>query len=320
MSTYGHQQKFKNFEKFGAILGQNGNPGLLTVNGSVLNSKVLVINGRPTRAVTFKLTPALLALRVSKLEGKKHSVTYMGSKVLSWPKASSGGLEPINQFGGLFKAHPVEIDSSLKGTLVKPVLLIERYDGQLSWVQRENSSAMEAPRSLVTMVLLMSVAALVIMAAPALVSATEGSRSKFSGVEVSNRRLRAENQTPLAGVLKDGSTAKLMGPGYVVPSDLRHQGDGQNSFSPLLGLGSEEGLCFGERDDSMMVSGEKGEKWSHLDGVEMLQVEPEHPLLQWKHSEVNPSGLFHGEDENGSLECSPLSKWDPNDHKELEVI
>ena len=45
-----------------------------------------------------------------------------------------------------------------------------------------------------------------------------------------------------------------------------------------------------------------------------------HPLLQWKHSEVNPSGLFHGEDENGSLECSPLSKWDPNDHKELEVI
>ena len=85
-------------------------------------------------------------------------------------------------------------------------------------------------------------------------------------------------------------------------------------------MGSEEDFCFGERDDSIMVSSEKGEKWSHLDGVEMLQDGPEHPLLQWKHSEVNPSGLFHGEDDNGSLECSPLSKWDPNDHKELEVI
>ena len=70
----------------------------------------------------------------------------------------------------------------------------------------------------------------------------------------------------------------------------------------------------------MMVSSEKGEKWIHLDGVEMLQEGPEHPLLQWKHSDINPSGLFHGEDETGSLECSPLSKWDPNDHKELEVI
>ena len=103
-------------------------------------------------------------------------------------------------------------------------------------------------------------------------------------------------------------------------STLRHQGAAQNSFSHLLGLGSEEGLYFGEKDESMMVSGVKGEKWSHLDGVEMLQEGPEHPLLQWKHSEVNSSGLFHGEDENGSLECSPLSKWDPNDHKELEVI
>ena len=29
----------------------------------------------------------------------------------------------------------------------------------------------------------------------------------------------------------------------------------------------------------MMVLGEKGERWSHLDGVEMLQVGPEQPLL-----------------------------------------
>ena len=74
--------------------------------------------------------------------------------------------------------------------------------------------------------------------------------------------------------------AKLMGHGYVVSSDLQHQGVAQNSFSPLLGLGSEEGLYFGEKDDSTVVSSEKKEKWSnpiakpvspsYLDGVEML--------------------------------------------------
>ena len=34
----------------------------------------------------------------------------------------------------------------------------------------------------------------------------------------------------------------------------------------------------------------------------------------------NHSGFFHGEEESGFLECSPLSKWDPNEQKELEVI
>ena len=184
-SAYGHQQKFKNFEKFGAILRQNENPRLPSVNGSVLNGKVSVINGRPTQAVTFKLTPALLALRVSKLEGEKRSVTYMGSKVLSWPKASSGRPEPINQSSELVKAHPVETDSSFKGTLVQPIPLIERCDGQRLWVQGESSCAMEAPRSPVTAVSPMSAIAPMIAAAlssatkvfgsPA--SATEGSRS-----------------------------------------------------------------------------------------------------------------------------------------------
>ena len=64
------------------------------------------------------------------------------------------------------------------------------------------ASATEAFRSSVTTV--------------SLANSTKGSESKFFGVEVSNRRLRAENQTSLAGVLEDGPTAKLMGLGYVV--------------------------------------------------------------------------------------------------------
>ena len=113
-----------------------------------------------------------------------------------------------------------------------------------------------------------------------LTSATKGSNFGFSGVEVTNWRLREETQTLIAGVLRVGTTAKLIGPGYVVSSDLRHQGVAQNFFSPLLGLGSEEGLYFGEKDDSTVVSIEKEEKWSnpiakpvlpsYLDGVEML--------------------------------------------------
>ena len=65
-----------------------------------------------------------------------------------------------------------------------------------------------------------------------------------------------------------------------------------------------------------MVLGEKGEKWSNTlrdldgeelpqDGDELAQDGSEHFLLQWKHSEVNPSGFSHGEEESGLLDCSP---------------
>ena len=150
----------------------------------------------------------------------------MGTKDFSWPKALSDGPELINQSGGLVKAHPVEIVSPLKGTLVNPVPVFESYDGQIMWVQGESlrgrsrlvsglsvstaapASATEAFVSSVTTVALASV-----------MEASFG----FSGVEESNRRLKEETQTLIAGILKVGLTAKLMGPGYVVSSDLRHQ-------------------------------------------------------------------------------------------------
>ena len=134
----------------------------------------------------------------------------------------------------------------------------------------------------------------------------------------------------MVGDLSVGTMVRLMGLGNGVSSDHWYQGAAQNHFSPLSSLGSEKGLCFGERDNSTVVSSEKGEKWSnpiaellspsYLDGVELLQERSEHFLLQWKHSEVNHSGFFHGEEESGFLECSPLSKWDPIEQKDLEVI
>ena len=117
LSAYGHQQKFRDFEKVGANLGQSGIPEVPTVNGLVLNGNVSVINGRPTWTCIFKLTPATLALKVCKTEGGKRSVYGMDKNQFSWPKVLSGGPELIIQSDGLAKAQPVE---SLKGILVKP--------------------------------------------------------------------------------------------------------------------------------------------------------------------------------------------------------
>ena len=140
-----------------------------------------------------------------------------------------------------------------------------------------------------------------------------GSDLGFSGVEVRNRRLRDVTHTPIDGVLRRRATARPMGPGF----------NAQNSFSPLSCLGSKEDLCFGRRDDTTVVSSDKGVKKSnpiaelgspsHFDGVELSQVGPEHRMIQWKNCEVNSSGHLHGDDKDGFLECSPLSKWDSND-------
>ena len=114
MSVYGNQQKIRNFEKIGTKLGQN------VIHGdSIVN--VSIINGRPIWAFNFKLTPAILALRVCKLEGGRHIVTCLGAKDFRWPKDLSGGPEVTKQTSGLDKAQPMAtVSSQSEGTLVKP--------------------------------------------------------------------------------------------------------------------------------------------------------------------------------------------------------
>ena len=129
LSVVGHQRKFRNFEKFRAILGQNRIPRGHVENGLGLKGKISVINGRLTRTCTFKLTPACLALRVCKIEGGKRSVTYLDAKDFSWPKDVSGGPEIFKHSGGLAQAQTVDTISPLKGTLVKPVALIDSFEG-----------------------------------------------------------------------------------------------------------------------------------------------------------------------------------------------
>ena len=318
MSAYGNQQKIRNFEKIGTKLVQNVIHGDPLVNA-------LVINGRLTWAFNFKLTPAILAVRVCKFEGGRRIVTCLGAKDFRWPKDLSGGPEVTKQTGGLDKAQPVAIVSSQsEGTLVKPNTLKGSSVVQFTWVIGESSRGKTRGDSelLVTAVVPESeVCASALNDDPIQVtlvvsllvrlegghpdevaSAMEVSKFGFIGEAVTNRGKGDENHTPMAGDLSVGTTASLMGLGNGVSSDHRHQGAAQNHFSPLLGLGSEKGLCFGERDNSIVVSDEKGEKWSnpiaelvspsYLDRVELLQEGSEHFLLQWKYSEVNPSGFF----------------------------
>ena len=271
LSALGNQQKSRNFENFGTFLGQHGILKVSSENGSVLNGKVLVTNGRPTWAFTFKLTPDILALRVCKLEGGKCSVSVLGAKSSRWPKALSDRPDLLKQSGGLVKAHPVDKITSLKGIMVKPNSSKATVDSQ-SWATGESSRgtwratsgssvtdevlatatvgpeppATETvdlePPAIATMDPESSATATVDPESPVTTampeSESEGSFFGFSGAVGSNRRLWDETAWPT-------------GPGFDVSSTL-------NSFSPLLGLGCEEGLCFGEKDDSTVGFGEKG--------------------------------------------------------------
>ena len=120
----------------------------------------------------------------------------MGTKDFSWPKALSDGPELINQSGGLVKAHPVEIVSPLKGTLVNPVPVFESYDGQITWVQGESlrgRSRLVSGSSMSTVALMSATEVFgssMTTVAPA--SVMKGSNFGFSGMEVTNWRLREE--------------------------------------------------------------------------------------------------------------------------------
>ena len=110
-------------------MGQNRIPRGHAENGLVLKSKVSVINGRPTRTCTFRLTPACLALKVCKSEGGKRSVTYLDAKNFRWPKEVSGKPEIFKHSGGLAQAQPVDSLSPLKGNLVKLMAFKDSFKG-----------------------------------------------------------------------------------------------------------------------------------------------------------------------------------------------
>lgn len=88
-------------------------------------------------------------------------------------------------------------------------------------------------------------------------SATEASKFGFISEAVTNRGTEDKNRILMADDSSVGLTVRPMGIGTIVSSPHRHQGANQNQFSPLSGLGSEKGFCFGERDNPTKVSGEK---------------------------------------------------------------
>ena len=141
VSVFGNQQKFRNFEKNGTKWGQNVNHGVSFENGSARNGNVSALSGRPMRACNFKLTPALLALRVCKLVGGRRIVTLLSAKEISSPKDVGAGPEVTKLKGGLVVAQPVvQMPSITKHRLVKPSSLQVLSAAQTSWVIGESSS------------------------------------------------------------------------------------------------------------------------------------------------------------------------------------
>ena len=96
-----------------------------------------------------------------------------------------------------------------------------------------------------------------------------GVRSWFFRCGSEKSEVKGRDPYSIVGALRVEATARPMGPGF----------DAQNSFSPLSCLGSEADLCFGGRDDTTVVSRDKGVKRSnpnaepgspsHFDGVEL---------------------------------------------------
>ncbi|KAF3967821.1 hypothetical protein CMV_008223 [Castanea mollissima] len=185
-----------------STIGGGGGGGGKIVGGNQ-SGKFLstsVINGRPKRAFYFKLTPASLALRVCKPEGGKRKVICMDAKELRWPMVSSDGPEVIKHIGESSRGSSRD-NSGSPVFAVAPKSKEDHPD--------EVARAMEAPKP------------------------------GFSGGVVTYRRKRDVTHSPIASLLRIGSTRRLMGIGIVVSSNLQHQGAAQNSFAPLSGLASK---------------------------------------------------------------------------------
>ena len=133
----------------------------------------------------------------------------------------------------------------------------------------------------------------------------------------------------MSGDLGSGATVVPLGPGQNYSDHHWNQFVDHNQFALLLELGNRMGFVFGEKDAFTEGSSTNGDHWCNpqdecvplgdRDGFELFKGGFEALLLQWKHSGTHTSSPFHGEADSGILECSPLSRWDPFEQRELKV-
>nr|POE62222.1 hypothetical protein CFP56_39548 [Quercus suber] len=157
-----------------------------------------------------------MALRACKPEGGRRTLTWLDAKELRWPKDLSSGPEITNISGGPVKAHAVaKAPSPSEGTLVKPNPLFGYSDGQSSWVRGESSigGSRDDSGSPVTA----SVPESEGVNPDDVARASVVSKPGFSGLVVTYRRKRDETQTPTAGDLRVGTTARPPGAAAEAP-------------------------------------------------------------------------------------------------------
>ncbi|KAF3947876.1 hypothetical protein CMV_026057 [Castanea mollissima] len=108
------QRKLRNFEFFRADSGNN-------VRKEVSGGTVFSVNGRPTREFKFEVTPAILALRVTK--------SFGGKRVVTWSNQPSS-LKPITS--GPVMLSGLDKDLSHKATESGPILLTGHDKAQVA--------------------------------------------------------------------------------------------------------------------------------------------------------------------------------------------
>nr|POF14618.1 hypothetical protein CFP56_64680 [Quercus suber] len=312
LSVFGNQQKLRNFENFGTISGQNMIHGDSTENGSVINGKVSVKNGRPTRAFIFKLTPAVLNLRVSKPEGGRRYVTCLVDKEFKGPKAVGGGLDITAPSGGLVKAQPMATVPSLsEGTLVKPKSFKRVSVGQSLWEVGESSRGLTKgdAGSPVTAAVPVSEMPEALMRVKSALPSPDQAPVMLAPNPVASHPDTKGDIVASALPLSSGVTGELEAPILIYPLPSRVTGEmespilnkgsqweNQNRFSPLSELGNEMGTDqINEEEEGVISSSSEGPGCSPS-----AAMKPKVGLdLPFPVTEV------------GCVDITPLALWDP---------
>ena len=159
--------------------------------------------------------------------------------------------------------------------------------------------------------------------------AIEGHKSGFIGKAEVDLGMGIAESSPMSSVLGSRAMVMPMGLGPKDTDHHRNQFVDQNQFALLLELGNGMDFVSWEKDAFMEGLSVNGDQWcnpqdecvpsSDRDELELFKGGFKALLLQWKHSGTNTGGPFPGEAESGLLECSPLSRWDPFEQRELEV-
>ena len=338
----GNQRKFRKFEISRANSGHNVLKGNTV---AAVSSK----NGRPTRDFKFELTFAKLALRVSKLVGGKRMATWVNPNIPH--KSNFSGPSILKLIFGHDKAHGANSRGNAQGEFSYPRVLgvsglcnlSESVVGEGSKAPMESTVLPEDSLAGLSPIPSSDQASELLIPNPTSVfgvpetgNASVSRRSSAAVVPDSDKTVSSMDSISVAevpiglgirdprftgGMVVSLATAKIEALIQEVVSQIlgRNPWVVQNRFSPLSDLGNGVDDEFVEGEDH-----EVDQRSNHLqrsvDFVGEFQTVSGLHLPPWETSEVFGQSCGSGEKDIGMLECDPLSRWEPNELRELVLV